>query len=193
MGPARQGGGPSSSELAGTPPGCSSASSTCSRLRIRVRSATRSSRRSDSSRKTTVWSSRATERSCRWWRAAAATEQASARSVLRALLVPSRRARAASLAGTSTTGSPAATSSWAMPRPSPLAPSTAQRRSGQAAAQASRCRPVWALAGSRSWPRSWLWGSRAAAVSERLWGSIPMVITGGLSSRRTETIPRRAA
>jgi transposase len=29
------------------------------------------------------------------------------------------------LAGTSTTGSPAATSSWAMPRPRPLAPSTA--------------------------------------------------------------------
>jgi hypothetical protein len=49
---------------------------------------------------------------------------------LAALLVPSSRARAASLAGTSTTGSPAATSSWAIPRPRPLAPSTAQRRSG---------------------------------------------------------------
>jgi hypothetical protein len=80
-----------------------------------------------------------------------------------------------------------------MGRPRPLAPSTAQCRWGQAAAQASSWVPAWALAGSRSWPRSWLWESRAAAVSERLWGSIPMVITGGLSSRWTETIPRRAA
>ena len=66
-----------------------------------------------------------------------ATEQVSAGSLLRALLVPSSRARAASLAGTSTTCSPAATSSWAIPRPRPLAPSTAQRRWGQTAAQAS--------------------------------------------------------
>jgi replicative DNA helicase len=51
-----------------------------------------------------------------------ATEQVSAGSLLRALLVSSSRARAASLAGTSTTCSPAATSSWAIPRPRPLAP-----------------------------------------------------------------------
>jgi hypothetical protein len=48
-------------------------------------------------------------------------------SVLRALLVESSRARAVTLAGTYTTGSPAATSSWAMPRPRPMAPSTAIR------------------------------------------------------------------
>src|SRR5215211_808437 len=152
------------------PPGARSASSTCRRLRMRVRSATRSSR--------------ATGRSRRWWRAAVATEQASARSVLRALLVDSSRARAASLAGTSTTCSPAATRSWAMPRPRPLAPSTAQRRWGQTAAQASSCRAAWAVVGTRSWPSSRLLESSAAAVRERLWGSIPMVITGGLSSRR---------
>jgi hypothetical protein len=113
--------------------------------------------------------------------------------VLRALLVPSSRARAASLAGTSTTCSPAATSSWAIPRPRPLAPSTAQRRSGHCFAQASSCRPAWLVAASRCWPSSRLWGSRATAVNERLWGSMPMVITGGLSSRRAGTIPRRAA
>jgi hypothetical protein len=75
-----------SSRLA--PPGCRSASNRCRRLRMGVRSVTRSSRRSDSSRKIAVWFSRATGRSRRWWIAAAATEQASARSVLRALLVP---------------------------------------------------------------------------------------------------------
>jgi hypothetical protein len=112
--------------------------------------------------------------------------------VLRALLVDSSRARAASLAGTSTTGSPVATSRWAMPRPNPLAPSTAQRRWGHCSAQASSCLPACPLADTRSWPSSRLCESRAAAVSERLWGSIPMVITGGLSSRRTR-VPRRAA
>src|SRR5215207_8353421 len=171
-----------SSRLA--PPGCRSASNTCRRLKMRVRSATRSSRRSDNNRKTTVSSSTATGRSRRWWIAAAATEQASAASVLRALLVPSSRARAASLAGTSRTCSPAATSSWAIPRPRPLAPSTAQHRSGQTAAQASSCRAAWAGVGTRSWPSSLLLESSAAAVNERLWGSIQMVITGGLSSRR---------
>ena len=71
-----------------------------------------------------------------------------------------------------------------MGRPRPLAPSTAQHRSGQTAAQASSCPAAWAVVGTRSWPSSLLLESSAAAVRERLWGSIPMVINGGLSSRR---------
>jgi hypothetical protein len=126
------------------------------------------------------------------WIAAAATEAASMGSVLRVLPVLSSRARAASLAGTSTTVSPAATSTWAIWRPSPAAPSTAQRRCGQAAAQAVSCAPVCPVTGTRSRLSTRLAGSSAAAVSERLWGSMPMVITGGLSSRR-EGHPRRAA
>jgi len=113
--------------------------------------------------------------------------------VLRALLVPSSRARAASLAGTSGTCSPAATSSCAIPRPRPVAPSTAQRRSGQPAAQASSCWAAWLVVATRNRPSSLLLESSAAAVNECLWGSMPMVITGGLSSRRIPTIPRRAA
>jgi hypothetical protein len=68
---------------------------------------------------------------------------APARSLLRALLVPSSRARAASSAGTSTTGSPAATSSWAMGRPRPLAlppPSAAAARRPPRPAAAG---PAW--------------------------------------------------
>jgi hypothetical protein len=60
----------------------------------------------------------------------AAIECASRASVLRLWPVSKRRIRAASLAGTSTTCSPSSRSRCASGRPTPLAPSTAQTRSG---------------------------------------------------------------
>lgn len=84
-----------------------------------------------------VWSSSWTRFRRLLCRATAATEIASATSVLRALLDPNSRARAASFAGTSSTSSPVVTSCWAMPRPSPVAPSIAHRRSGHYSAQVS--------------------------------------------------------
>ena len=81
--------------------------------------------------------------------------------------------RAASLAGTSRTGSPAAASSWAMGRPRPLAPpppSTAQARlcPGQQL-------PARLGAGRHGQlPEESAVGSRTTAVRERLCGSMPM-------------------
>src|SRR5215207_3940033 len=69
--------------------------------------------------------------------AAGRTEAASVRSLLRALAAPSSRARAASLAGTSTASSPAPTSCCATVCPSPVAPSTAHRRADHGPTQAS--------------------------------------------------------
>ena len=67
----------------GAPPGCRSRSRRCSRLTARRRSAVSSSRRSESSRSTALWSSGATrERSLRCW-ATRATLRASMPSVLR--------------------------------------------------------------------------------------------------------------
>ena len=75
-------------------------------------------------------------------RAATATQWASAGSVLRPWPVSNTRARADSFAGTSSTVSPSATRRWAMCRPMPLQPSTAQTRSWY-------CRPAASIAGSR--------------------------------------------
>jgi hypothetical protein len=109
----------------GAPPGMRSRSSPCSRLRRRARSWARSSRRSESNRKIVVWSSGATTRRSVRCRATWATLSASVVSVLRPPPVVSSRARTDSVAGTSTTCSPAAASCWAIPRPRPYAPSTA--------------------------------------------------------------------
>jgi hypothetical protein len=69
--------------------------------------------------------------------AATATERASFSSFLFDVPLDSSRTRAPSLGCTSMTCSPAATSCWASTWPRPPAPSTAQVRSGQPAAQSS--------------------------------------------------------
>ena len=69
--------------------------------------------------------------------AATATERASLGSFLLMSPVASSRTRAASLGGTSSTRSPAASSCWASRWPTPPAPSTAQARCGHACAHAS--------------------------------------------------------
>ena len=100
-------------------------------------------------------------------------------SVLPPPPVASSRTRVARVAGTSSTCSPVAVSCWAMPRPRPCAPSTANCRCGQPAAHVSRAPRVPALtANLRARSRRPV-GSRAAAVSEDLCGSIPIVITAG--------------
>ena len=112
-------------------PGTSSASSRWSRLTVWTRSRVSSSRRSDSIRNAS--SSPSTCRTRRPWvrTATTAMECASSASVLRLCPVSKSRTRAASLAGTSTTCSPASRSRCASGRPAPLLPSTAQTRSGQ--------------------------------------------------------------
>ncbi|RZU76001.1 hypothetical protein EV384_4594 [Micromonospora kangleipakensis] len=80
-----------------------------------------SSRRSTSSRITTVTSSGVTVRRPRLRRPATATLCASTASVLRPWPVSKTRTRADSLAGTSRTVSPSATSRWAMCRPHTVA------------------------------------------------------------------------
>src|SRR5918994_794049 len=90
---------------------------------------------------------------------------------------PSRRARAASFAGTSRTNSPALISCWAMPRPSPVAPSTAHWRSGHWVAQVSSAAGVLLSTTSRIGGWGWPSGPTATAVKEILCGSMPIVIT----------------
>jgi hypothetical protein len=120
-------------------------------LSARVRSATRSSRLSESRRSTSEAASRSTAAS-RWLREAAkAVARASSSSFLRALpaKLESTRTRAESLGGTSTTDSPAADSLPARYRPRPPAFSTAQRRLGNRFAQrSSDLRPSLGSAGS---------------------------------------------
>jgi len=87
---------------------------------------------------------------------------------LAGLPAPSSRARAASLAGTSTTSSPAPTSCWATVCPSPVAPSTAHRRAGHGAAQASNWTAARSVMATRWLPSGWLWASSATAVTDRL-------------------------
>jgi hypothetical protein len=76
-----------------------------------------------------------TVRSRPGWAAVIATERASCSSVLRPDFPDSLRVRYDNDAGTSTTCSPASTSCCESSRPSPLAFSTAQIRSGQSPAQ----------------------------------------------------------
>jgi hypothetical protein len=108
-----------------TPPGMRSRKSPCKRLSALVRSATRSSRLSESRRSTSDSASGSTTASRPLCEAAKAVARASSSSFLRALPVESTRTRAESFGGTSTTDSPAAASLPARCRPRPLAFSTA--------------------------------------------------------------------
>ena len=94
--------------LPATPPGRRSRRSPCRRLNARVRSATRSSRLSESRRSTAEAASGSTAASLSLRKAAKAVARASSSSFLRALPVESRRTRAESFGGTSTTDSPVA-------------------------------------------------------------------------------------
>lgn len=129
------------------PPGISSTSSRCSRFTVNVRAAPSSSRRSASSRSATVASSTCTARRPGVRCATTATEWASVASVLRPCPVENTRARADSLAGTSTTGSPwrPAAAPGAGPRPhipqQPRpGPATAGPRQAAAGSRRGRCR-----------------------------------------------------
>ena len=82
------------------------------RLATRVRELVSSLRRRAQSLITAVWSSLATSERRFARMAATATERASLGSFLLVSPLSSRRARAASLGGTSSTLSPAATSCW---------------------------------------------------------------------------------
>ena len=113
-----------------TPPGRRSRRNACRRFSARVRSATRSSRLSESRRSASDAASESTAASRSLREAARAVARASTPSFLRALPVESTRTRAESLGGTSTTDSPAAANLPARWRPRPPAFSTAQRRSG---------------------------------------------------------------
>jgi len=117
-----------------------------------------------------VTSRRALERS-----AATATDKASFGSFLLVSPASSNRTRAASLGGTSSTRSPTATSCWASRCPSPAAPSTAQIRSGQAAAHVTS-RSAWvAEARTRNSPSGSSAAPIATAVCEPLCGSTPII------------------
>jgi hypothetical protein len=105
-------------------PGVSSARRRCKRLTVCARCRTTSSRRSVSIRSTSSSGSCARARRSFARTAATATESASWASVLRPWPV-SIRTRAASLAGTSTTCSPSASSRCAKALPAPLLPPTA--------------------------------------------------------------------
>ena len=140
-----------------------------------VRSATRSSRLSESRRSTSDAASGSTAASLSLREAASAVARASSPSFLRALPLESTRTRAESLGGTSTTDSPAAANLPARCLPRPPAFSTAQRRSGNRFAQRSRdlkpARSCGKEARSRSSPVA---SSTAATATDALWGSTPI-------------------
>jgi hypothetical protein len=142
-----------------------------------VRDRPRSLYRLDQTLSTAAWSPRQASRTPAERSAATATERASFGSFLFVFPAASSRTRAASLGWTSSTRSPAASSCWASRCPVPPAPSTAQVRSGHAAAQASsRC--SWpALARTRSSPSRSSAALTAAAVCEPLCGSTPIITT----------------
>lgn len=100
----------SAERVAGTWPGASSASKSCKRLRVWVREATSSSRRSDNSRRVVAWPSTTACWSSPVPQAASAVLTASAWSVLRPCPLESSRTRAEGLAGTSTTCAPSLSS-----------------------------------------------------------------------------------
>ncbi len=100
-------------------PGTRSRRSPCRRLSTRVRSATRSSRLSESRRSASDAASGSTAASLSLREAARAVARASSPSFFLALPVESTLTRAESLGGTSTTDSPVAASLTARCRPSP--------------------------------------------------------------------------
>ena len=124
--------------------------------------------------------------------AATATEKASFGSFLPVSPACSSRTRAASLGGTSSTCSPAATSCCASRCPSPAAPSTAQVRSGQAAAHASSVSAWDGQACTCNSPSGSSAEPIATAVCEFLCGSIP-IITSAISALQTVVTESRSA
>ena len=108
-------------------------------------------------------------------RAATATERASLGSFLLTAPVFNSRTRAASFGWTSTTRSPAVTSCSARRRPRHFAPSIAQVRSGHPLAHSSN-RSTWVTEElTRISPSFASTPSRATAVWEPLWGSMPII------------------
>jgi hypothetical protein len=112
------------------PPGASSTSNECNRdtSRLRWRPPTMSVLRFARSRNSSLSPTAETGRKLSCRSAVTATDIASFGSFLFERVDASTRVRAASVAGTSTTDSPAATSCWASKSPSPSAPSIAHVR-----------------------------------------------------------------
>ena len=172
----------------GTPPGTSSVSSRCIRFNPCALAWESSSRRSQSIRSTTSSSSVVNSRNPVSRNATITTAWASVTSVLRPCPVSNTRARAASLAGTSSTRSPSASSRCASGRPVPFAPSIAQIRSGHCRATCRNARYPSVVIGNVPTTRSTSRVSRASNVTDRLCGSTPMItrsITAASSSPRT--------
>src|SRR5215216_4119879 len=165
----------SADSVLATPPARRSRRSPWRRFTALVRSATRSSRLSESRRSASDAASGSTAASLSLREAAKAVARASTPSFLRALPLESTLTLAESLGGTSTTDSPAAANLPARCRPRPPAFSTAQRRSANLLAQRSRdLRPArfcGKLARSRNSPVA---SSSAATATEPLWGSTPI-------------------
>lgn len=111
------------------------------------------------------------------WKAARATAVAACASVLRPDRPDSTRTRVDNDAGTSTTRSPRATSCWASNRPTPAAPSTAQVRSGQPAANANSRSTCRRLETTRTDVLTDPSALITTAVCAPLCGSIPMICT----------------
>ncbi len=124
---------------------------------------------------TAAWSSAITGRGVLDRSAATATDRASFGSFLFVSPASSSRTRAASLGGTSTTHSPAATSCWASRCPSPAAPSTAQARAGHDRAHATSCSACDGHARTRILPRGYSSALIATAVCEPLCGQAPII------------------
>ena len=122
------------------PPGNSSNSSRCNRFTVWMGARPSSSRRSASMPITTRSSSTSTRTRFGVRSATIATECASTGSVLRPLPGANTRTCADSFAGTSSTVSPSCTSRWAMCLPIPLQPSIAHTRSGKRRPSASMSR-----------------------------------------------------
>ena len=159
----------------GTPPGTSSQSTACRRQTTWVRVLARSRRRLDQTFSTAAWSSGRAWRTPGERSAATATERASLGSFLFTFPVASSLTRAPSFGCTSRTRSPADSSCWASRWPRPPAPSTAQVRSGQAAAHSSSRLACASLARTRSCPSGSSAPLIATAVCEALCGSIPII------------------
>jgi hypothetical protein len=140
-----------------------------------VRSATRSSRLSESRRSTSEEPSGSTGASLSLREAASAVARASTPSFLRAFPLESTLTRAESLGGTSTTDSPAAAILPARCLPRPPEFSIAQRRSGKRFAQRSRdLKPAWLCGKPALSSSSPVASSMAATATEPLWGSTPI-------------------
>jgi hypothetical protein len=171
------------------PPGRRSLRSPWGRFSALVRSATRSSRLTESRRSTSDAASRSTVASLSLREAASAVARASSPSFFLALPAKLERTRtlAESLGGTSTTDSPAATNLPARCLPRPRAFSMAQRRLGHLLAQRSRdLRPARSCGNAAHSSSSPLASSIAATANDVLWGSTP--IRTSMSARTSVSV-----